>query len=123
MLRGTSGAGAASNNIWVPVDAPVVGRGNNRPALASFLAALAEQQERYPGADPRVHPFTGRVPLPTAAEEKERVLEAIDGDIVMVLARLEELKGSILAGVRSHWQCKLASLRAERDSLLAELDA
>lgn len=117
VLRGTTPALGAP--LWVPVSpsAPIM----QSPALGAFLEATRKQMERYPVKDPRIYPFTGRVPLPENAEAKEARLRALENDITLLFSRILATN-PLFKGIKSYLQAKLDGLRAEKNLLLAELD-
>ncbi len=90
-----------------------------------FLEHCHTMMRTYPEKDPRIFPFTGRVPAIPDAEAKEqryyKLLESIRF-LRANIAKYETTAGGMLKGVTSHLRSKLVELEAELNALLAELN-
>jgi hypothetical protein len=106
----------APGPVWTRIPASAFA---NSPAARELLEVLENQRNLYPEKDPRLYPFTGRVPPVPDAEAKEARLNALNQDIVCLRARIAECS---LAGARSYLRSRLDEYEAKRDALLAELN-
>jgi hypothetical protein len=86
-----------------------------------MLAAERKQMAAYPEKDPRLYPFTGRVPLPPDAEAKEARLHKLTEDIDSLHFRIASLPRSLIMP-RQHLQGILRDSQAEREALLASVE-